>query len=70
MSFGEAFQLERAIVALLELPERTRQVFALRHYEGLKQEEIATSLHMSVEGVRFHLRQAKAHITRQLEQDA
>jgi RNA polymerase sigma factor (sigma-70 family) len=62
-------QLDRAIQALLELPERTRQVFALRLYEGMKQEEIAASLHMSVEGVRFHLRQAKAHLARQLERD-
>jgi RNA polymerase sigma factor (sigma-70 family) len=63
-------QLERAITALSELPDRTQQVFVLRLYEGLKQEEIATRLKMSVEGVRFHLRRAKAHITQSVEQDA
>jgi RNA polymerase sigma factor (sigma-70 family) len=45
--------LDRALQALLELPDRTREVFVLRLYEGLKQEQIAASLAMSVEGVRF-----------------
>jgi RNA polymerase sigma-70 factor (ECF subfamily) len=62
--------LDRAFQALLELPVRTREVFVLRLYEGLKQEQIAASLSMSVEGVRFHLRRAKEHIARALEQDA
>ena len=62
--------LDRALQALLELPDRTREVFVLRLYEGLKQEQIAASLAMSVEGVRFHLRRAKEHIARALEQDA
>ncbi|HEY0340233.1 MAG TPA: sigma-70 family RNA polymerase sigma factor [Steroidobacteraceae bacterium] len=61
--------LDRAFAALLELPPRTRQVFVLRLYEGLKQEQIATSLKMSVDGVRFHLRRAKEHMARSLEQD-
>lgn len=62
--------LDRAFQALLELPERTREVFVLRLYEGLKQEQIAASLSMSVEGVRFHLRRAKEHMARAVEQDA
>jgi RNA polymerase sigma-70 factor (ECF subfamily) len=53
---------------LLELPARTRQVFVLRLYEGMKQEEIAASLQISVETVRFHLRRAKEHMARGLEQ--
>jgi RNA polymerase sigma factor (sigma-70 family) len=63
-------QLERAIAALGGLPQRTRQVFVLRLYEDLKQEEIAARLKMSVAGVRFHLRRAKAHITRSTDEDA
>ena len=62
--------LDRALAVLRELPARTRDVFVLRLYEGLKQEEIAGSLGMSVEGVRFHLRRAKAHLAKALEQDA
>jgi RNA polymerase sigma factor (sigma-70 family) len=59
--------LDQAIGALLELPVRTRHIFVLRLYEGMKQEEIATSLNISVEGVRFHLRRAKEHMARRLE---
>ena len=60
--------LDCALQALLELPERTREVFVLRLYEGLKQEQIAASLSMSVDGVRFHLRRAKEHMARAVEQ--
>jgi RNA polymerase sigma factor (sigma-70 family) len=59
--------LDRALGSLLELPARTRQVFVLRLYEGMKQEEIAASLQISVETVRFHLRRAKEHMARGLE---
>jgi len=62
--------LDRALEALLELPVRTRHVFVLRLYEGMKQEDIAKSLDMSVEGVRFHLRRAKEHLARRMERDA
>lgn len=60
--------LDRAFQALLALPERTREVFVLRLYEGLKHEQIAASLSMSIEGVRFHLRRAKGHMARAVEQ--
>lgn len=65
-----AQQLNEVIAAFIELPERTQQVFALRLYEGLRQEEIAKRLQLSVEGVRFHLRRAKAHLAQRLGQDA
>src|SRR5258707_6412552 len=63
-----AEQLERAIAALEELSESTRQVFVLRRYEGMRHEEIAAHLGMSVSGVRFHMEKAKAHLARRLEQ--
>jgi RNA polymerase sigma-70 factor (ECF subfamily) len=59
--------LDKALAALNELPVRTLEVFTLRLYEGLKLEEIARSLAMSVEGVRFHLRRAKAHLAKATE---
>jgi RNA polymerase sigma factor (sigma-70 family) len=59
--------VDRALGALSELPARTRHVFVLRLYEGMKQEEIAASLQISVESVRFHLRRAKEHMARRLE---
>jgi RNA polymerase sigma factor (sigma-70 family) len=61
-------QLKRAIAALEELSESTRQVFVLRRYEGMRHEEIAAHLGMSVSGMRFHMEKAKAHLARRLEQ--
>jgi RNA polymerase sigma factor (sigma-70 family) len=66
--FLGAEQLERVIAALEELPESTRQVFVLRRYEGMRHEEIAAHLGMSVSGVRFHMEKAKAHLVRRLEE--
>jgi RNA polymerase sigma factor (sigma-70 family) len=62
--------LTQAIGALEELPARTRQVFILYRYEEMTQEQIAAHLGLSLSGVRFLLRQAKAHLARRLEQDA
>lgn len=61
--------LDQAIAAIEELPARTRQVFVLQRYEGMKHEEIARHLHMSVSGVRFHMQTAKVHLARRLERD-
>jgi RNA polymerase sigma-70 factor (ECF subfamily) len=61
--------LDHAVRALQELPARTRHVFVLRRYEGMKQEEIATYLRMSVSGVRLHLQKAQAHLAKRLERD-
>jgi RNA polymerase sigma factor (sigma-70 family) len=61
-------QLARAVAALEELPENTRRVFVLRRYEGMRHEQIAAHLGMSVSGVRFHMEKAKAHLARRLEQ--
>jgi RNA polymerase sigma factor (sigma-70 family) len=61
-------QLSHAVAALEELPDTSRRVFMLRRYEGMRLEEIATHLGLSVSGVRFHLDKAKAHLARRLEQ--
>jgi RNA polymerase sigma factor (sigma-70 family) len=60
-------ELARAVAALQELPDTTRRVFVLRRYEGMRHEEIAVQLGMSVSGVRFHMAKAKAHVARRLE---
>jgi RNA polymerase sigma-70 factor (ECF subfamily) len=62
--------LDQAIAALYELPTRTRHVFVLYRYEEMNQEQIAAHLGLSVSGVRFLLRQAKAHLARRMEPDA
>src|ERR1700735_3976468 len=55
-------QLTLAVFALEELPENTRRVFVLRRYEGMRLEEIAKHLGISVSGVRFHMAKAKAYL--------
>lgn len=61
--------LDRVIAALEMLPLRTRQVFVLAQFEDMNYEEIATQLGLSVSGVRFLLRKAKAELTLRMEQD-
>ena len=51
-----------------ECSKDTRRVFVLRRYEGMRHEEIAAHLGMSVSGVRFHMDKAKAHLARRMEQ--
>lgn len=60
--------LDRLTEALAELPERTRRVYVLRRFEGLKNAQIAEHLNLSVSGVRFHLVKAKAHLVTRLEE--
>lgn len=51
---------------LSELPERTRQIFVLSRFEGLKNREIAEKLHISHTAVERHLSKAIQRFSRQL----
>jgi RNA polymerase sigma factor (sigma-70 family) len=69
---GEAFPMERifigreslnkASLALLELPERTRNIFILRRLEGMRYASIASRLGISVSAVEKHMVRAVAHL--------
>lgn len=48
--------------ALLELPERTRQVFVLTRIDGLTYAEVAMRLQISSSSVQKHLAQAVRHV--------
>ncbi|BBK43561.1 DNA-directed RNA polymerase sigma-70 factor [Allostella vacuolata] len=48
--------------ALLELPERTRQVFALARIEGLIYQDVADRLGISTSSVQKHLMMATRHV--------
>lgn len=50
--------------ALLELPERTRVIFALSRYEEFTYDEIAASLGVSISAVEKHMMRALAHLAR------
>jgi RNA polymerase sigma factor (sigma-70 family) len=55
--------------ALRQLPERTRDVFVLRCFEGLKFAEIGQLQDISVRAVEKHMAKAMVHLTRALNQD-
>jgi RNA polymerase sigma factor (sigma-70 family) len=56
--------------ALRQLPERTRDVFMLRCFEGLKHAEIARLQGVSVRTVEKHLERALAHLGKAVERGA
>ena len=55
--------------ALRTLPERTRDVFMLRCFEGLKHTEIARLLGISVRSVEKHVAKALSALSRVLDED-
>ncbi|TCM16481.1 RNA polymerase sigma-70 factor (ECF subfamily) [Novosphingobium sp. PhB165] len=57
-------RLARATAALLELPERTRVIFVLRRLEGMRFQDIASRLGISVSAVEKHMQRAIAHMIR------
>ena len=59
--------MARVAAALRELPERTRDVFMLRCFEGLKHAEIAQLMGVSVRAVEKHAAKALAHVSRAVE---
>ncbi len=52
--------------ALADLPERTRHVFLLYRIDGLRHQDIARALGVSVSTVEKDVRQAMAHLTRRV----
>ena len=59
--------LRETTVALMELPERTRNVFVLRRLEELSYREIAHRLGLSVSAVEKHMLRAVRHLTARVE---
>ncbi|TCS15284.1 RNA polymerase sigma-70 factor (ECF subfamily) [Caulobacter sp. BK020] len=52
--------------ALADLPERTRNVFLLHRVDGMRHQDIAGALNMSVSTVEKDVRRAMAHLTRRV----
>lgn len=63
----EKQRLARATAVLLELPERTRVVFVLRRLEGLRFNDIAARLGISVSAVEKHMQRAITHLARRID---
>jgi RNA polymerase sigma-70 factor (ECF subfamily) len=62
-------RLVRATAVLLELPERTRVIFVLRRLEGMRFNDIAARLGISVSAVEKHMQRAITHLMRRIEQE-
>lgn len=60
--------LHRATAILLELPERTRAIFVLRRLEGMKYNDIAARIGVSVSAVEKHMQRAVAHLAERLKE--
>ena len=59
-------KLKQLRKALRELPEQMRRCCLLRYEKGLKYEEIATVMKISIQTVKAHLHQAKKKLTEKL----
>jgi RNA polymerase sigma-70 factor (ECF subfamily) len=55
-------QVQLVLAALEQLPERTRFAFVLHRFEGMRQQEIARRLGISVSAVEKHMIRALRHI--------
>lgn len=55
------------VEALYELPERTRAVFSLYHFEELTQAQISDRLGMAIRTVERNLARANAHLLNRLD---
>lgn len=60
-------RLRQASAVLLELPERTRHVFLLRRVEGLRYQDIAARLQISVSAVEKHMQRALAFLLQRMD---
>jgi RNA polymerase sigma factor (sigma-70 family) len=58
--------LRKTTWALMELPERTREVFVLRRLEELSYREIALRLGLSVSAVEKHMLRAARHLLKRV----
>jgi RNA polymerase sigma-70 factor (ECF subfamily) len=59
----------RVAEALRQLPDRTRDIFMLRCFEGLKHAEIGRLQGISARAVEKHLAKALAHLARALDSE-
>jgi RNA polymerase sigma factor (sigma-70 family) len=59
--------IERVIQALCELPEMTKAIFCLYHFDEVSQVDIACRLNMSLSTLEKHMRRANLHLLKRLE---
>lgn len=62
-----AQMVTRLVAALHELPERTRAVFSLYHFEELTHAQIGERLGMAISTVEKNMARANAHLLKRLD---
>lgn len=60
-------QLQQAMKALEELPDKTQAIFRLHKFDGLSQADVATRLDISLSSVEKHLSSALKHMMQRLK---
>lgn len=60
-------QLQKAMGALGELPDKTQAIFRLHKFDGLSQAEVANRLDISLSSVEKHLSSALKHLMQRLK---
>lgn len=60
--------LNRLIQALHDLPEKTRMIFALYHFESMSHADIQRRLDVPISTIEKHMARANAHLLRRLRQ--
>lgn len=56
-------ELEKEVMACVdELPDECRRVFKMSRFRGMKQEDIARELNISVNTVKYHIKNALAYL--------
>ena len=59
--------LDGLIAALYALPERTRHIFVLYHFENMRQKHIAAKFKMPISTIEKHMARANKHILKCME---
>ncbi len=59
-------QLQRVIAALEDLPAKTRRIFLMRRFDGMRHSEIAKIERLSESGVRKHVMKAVAFLAERM----
>lgn len=58
--------LDRLVQGLFALPKRTRHIFALYHFENMRQTDIAARFHMPISTVEKHMARANKQLLKSL----
>lgn len=64
--FMDKQALDQVIQGLYALPERTRHIFVLYHFESIRQKEIAARFEMPISTVEKHLARANRFLLKRL----